>query len=131
MESHERDEVRQAWGLQRRARRAPGDAGARAQRQTEHRRRRARLQRDAIDYVVLGLMSFWRDVLMIQLGSTDVELINADAAEEIARLARLGTRESTLGTIDAIVQCRQALASNAAVQLALERLMIAMMQSAT
>lgn len=131
MESHELDELRQAWGVQDRGRRPAGYAGARSELEKEHKRRRTRLQRDAIDYVLLDLMSFWRDVLMIQLGSTDVELINADAAEEIDRLARLGTRESTLGTIDAIVQCRQALASNAAVQLALERLMIAMMQSAT
>lgn len=128
LEAHELEELRQGWGVQDRGRRPPGYAGALSAMQKEHKRRRTRLQRDAIDHVLLDLMALWRDVLTVQLGAADagIALVNGDVSDEIHRLARLGTAESTLATIDAIVQCRKALEANAAAQLALEQLMISM-----
>lgn len=123
-ESSELEQLREGWGVQDRGRRPSGYAGALSALQKDQKRRRTRLQRDAIDHVLLDMMSLLRDVLTLQLGAS-VEPVNADFADEIDRLARLGTAEATLGRIDAIMQCRRALDSNAAVQLALERLMIA------
>jgi DNA polymerase-3 subunit delta' len=51
-------------------------------------------------------------------------LVNADVADDIHEIARLWTPESTIGAIDAIVECRAALTANAAPLLALERMMI-------
>ncbi len=86
-------------------------------------RRRKRLSLDSIDGVLLDLLSLCRDVVASQLGAT-TGFVNADAVDQIAALARLWTPESTMRTIDAIVDCREALAANAAAPLALERMML-------
>lgn len=81
------------------------------------------MTRDAIDGVLLDLLSLCRDVLAVQC-TTGAELVNADVADDIAEIARLWTPESTMGAVDAIVECRQALTANAAPLLALERMMM-------
>jgi DNA polymerase-3 subunit delta' len=81
------------------------------------------MTRDAIDGVLLDLLSYCRDVLALQC-ATGVALVNADVADDIAEVARMWTPESTIGAIDAIVECRLALTANAAPLLALERMMM-------
>ncbi|RYG62666.1 DNA polymerase III subunit delta', partial [bacterium] len=102
--------------------RPAGYAGALSSLTKEQERRRKRMARDAIDGVLLDLLSFQRDVLTLQLG-TGAEAINADVADDIATMAARTTPEGTLASIDAIVACRDALQANAAPQLALEHMM--------
>ncbi|WP_313404420.1 DNA polymerase III subunit delta' C-terminal domain-containing protein, partial [Aeromicrobium sp.] len=83
---------------------------------------RKRMARDAIDGVLLDLLSFQRDVLAVQLRA-GVDPINADVASDIATMAARTTPERTIEAIDAIVACREALQANAAPQLALEHMM--------
>ncbi|MCD9199657.1 DNA polymerase III subunit delta' [Aeromicrobium wangtongii] len=116
-------ELRQAWGVEDRGRRPAGYAGAVSTLEKDQKRRRTRMTRDAIDGVLLDLLSFCRDVLAVQCAG-GTELVNADVADDIAEVARLWTPESTIGAIDAIVECRQALTANAAPLLALERMMM-------
>jgi DNA polymerase-3 subunit delta' len=120
-------DLRQAWGVEERGRRPAGYAGALSALEKDQKRRRTRLARDSIDGVLLDLLSFCRDVLTVQC-ATGVALTNADAAEDIASLARLWTPESTIGKIDAIVECRSALTANAAPLLALERMMMGLLR---
>lgn len=121
--TRELDDLRAAYGVEERGRRPAGYAGALSALEKDQKRRRTRLMRDSIDGVLLDLMSLYRDVLARQQ-APGVALINADFAAGISEMARLGTPESTLRRIDAILECRQALAANAAPLLALERMMI-------
>jgi DNA polymerase-3 subunit delta' len=116
-------DLRQAWGVEERGRRPAGYAGAMSTLEKEQKRRRTRMTRDAIDGVLLDLLSYCRDVLALQC-ATGVALVNADVADDIAEVARMWTPESTIGAIDAIVECRLALTANAAPLLALERMMM-------
>jgi DNA polymerase-3 subunit delta' len=116
-------DIRQAWGVEERGRRPAGYAGAISTLEKEQKRRRTRLTRDAIDGVLLDLLSFCRDVLTVQC-TNGAALVNADVADDIHEIARLWAPESTIGAIDAIVECRAALTANAAPLLALERMMI-------
>lgn len=122
LDARELADLQTAWGVEERGRRPAGYAGALSSLTKEQERRRKRMARDAIDGVLLDLLSFQRDVLARQLG-TGVEPINADVADDVARMAESGSAEKTLTTIDAIVACREALDANAAPQLALEHLM--------
>ena len=55
----------------------------------ENQKRRAtRAQRDVLDRSLVDLLSLYRDVLVVQLGA-EVELVNAELAEEVERLARV------------------------------------------
>jgi DNA polymerase-3 subunit delta' len=116
-------DLRQAWGVEERGRRPAGYAGAMSTLEKEQKRRRTRMTRDAIDGVLLDLLSYCRDVLALQC-ARGVALVNADVADDIAEVARMWTPESTIGAIDAIVECRLALTANAAPLLALERMMM-------
>jgi DNA polymerase-3 subunit delta' len=116
-------DLRQGWGVEERGRRPAGYAGALSTLEKDQKRRRTRLARDSIDGVLLDLLSFCRDVLAVQC-ATGTELINADVVDDINAVARMWTPESTIGMIDAIVECRESLTANAAPLLALERMMM-------
>ena len=122
-DERELDDLRSTWGVEERGRRPPGYAGALSALQKDQDRRRKRMARDSIDGVLLDLLSFCRDVLAVQC-ATGVDLVNADVSDDIAEMARVWTPESTIHTIDAIVECRTALTANAAPLLALERMMM-------
>lgn len=122
-EADELSDLRQTWGVEERGRRPAGYAGALSALEKDQTRRRKRLSLDSIDGVLLDLLSLCRDVAASQCGSR-TDFINADAIEIVAELSRLWTPESTIRTIDAIVNCREALAANAAPPLALERMML-------
>lgn len=122
-DERELDDLRSTWGVEERGRRPPGYAGALSALQKDQDRRRKRMARDSIDGVLLDLLSFCRDVLAVQC-ATGIDLVNADVADDIHEMARVWTPESTIHTIDAIVECRTALTANAAPLLALERMMM-------
>lgn len=122
-DARELDDLKSAYGVEDRGRRPHGYAGTLSALGKEQKRRRTRLMRDAIDGVLLDLMSLYRDVLAVQQ-APGTDLINADFATGVHDIAGLGTAESTLLRIDAILECRQALAANAAPLLALEHMMI-------
>ncbi len=122
-DARELDDIRSAWGVEERGRRPAGYAGALSALEKDQKRRRTRLLRDSIDGVLLDLMALYRDVLVAQQ-APGTALINADFGQEVQEMASLGTAESTLRSIDAILKCRQGLTVNAAPLLALEQMMI-------
>lgn len=121
-DAQELSNLQMAWGVEDRSRRPAGYAGVLSSLGKEQDRRRKRMARDAIDGVLLDLLSFQRDVLAEQLG-TGAAPINADVASDIHEMATRTTAEQTLQAIDGIVACREALEANAAPQLALEHMM--------
>jgi DNA polymerase-3 subunit delta' len=91
----------------------------------EQKRRRTRTVRDSLDRAFVDLVSFYRDVLALQLGA-DVDLVNVDAATDVERLARTSTPESSLRRIDAILAARTAIDGNVAPLLAVEAMTLAL-----
>lgn len=90
----------------------------------ENQKRRAtRAQRDVLDRALIDLLSLYRDVLVVQLGAR-VELVNAEMADEVRRLAREGPPELTVQRMEAIGVARERIAANVAPLLAVEALMV-------
>ena len=69
-------------------------------------KRAKRAVRDSLDRMLLDLAAFYRDVLVVQVGAP-VELVNAELAPDIERLARAAPPEATLRRIEAIQDARR------------------------
>ncbi|RKS75344.1 DNA polymerase-3 subunit delta' [Motilibacter peucedani] len=91
----------------------------------QQKTRAKRTQLDALDRALVDLVSFYRDVLAVQVGAT-VHLVNEELRPAVERLARGGAPEETLRRIDAILECRLALEANAAPLLAVEAMTLAL-----
>jgi DNA polymerase-3 subunit delta' len=89
----------------------------------EQKSRGTRALRDQLDRSFLDLMSFYRDVLVLQF-EADSELVNAELRPAIEAAARGGTPQTTLAQIDAIALTRERLGGNANPRLAVEDLML-------
>ncbi|MCL2736456.1 MAG: DNA polymerase III subunit delta' [Propionibacteriaceae bacterium] len=87
--------------------------------------RAKRFVRDRLDLILVELTAYYRDVLVCQTDAGS-DLINADFVAPIEVLAASSTPESTLRRLDAIQECRLALASNVTPQLAFEALMVSL-----
>lgn len=123
LDAREVGELEQAWGAGDRASRARGFAGALSALRDDHKKRQKRVVRDSIDGALIELLSFYRDVLVVQTGAS-VDLVNAEHVTSIEQLAGSGGPEQTLARIEAVLACREALVANAAPLLALESLML-------
>ena len=107
---------------------ARAGAGARKELEKRQKSRGTRTSRDALDRALVDLASFYRDVLVVQLGSGS-DLVHADLGEQAATLARATTPESTLRRIDAVLHCRSAVDASVAPLLAVEALALALRAS--
>ena len=87
------------------------------------RRRGTRAQRDVLDRAMVDVLSFYRDVLMVQLGTTS-ELINIDLGAELGQVARVTTPEQSLSAMAAVGVARERIDANVAPLLAVEALMV-------
>ena len=125
LDGAERAELEQALGMGTRGVRARGTQGALRELDDQQKARAKRLQRDALDRALVDLMSFYRDVLVVQTGG-DVDLVNEESRREVESVARGATPESTVRRIQSILECREALEASVAPLLALEALMIAL-----
>lgn len=94
----------------------------------QHRARAKRLQRDALDRALTELTAYYRDVLSLQLAA-EADLVNPELQTELAATARRVTPEITLRRIDAILACRVALETNVAPLLAVESMLIGLVEA--
>ncbi|MFJ3959040.1 DNA polymerase III subunit delta' [Arthrobacter sp. NPDC090010] len=86
----------------------------------DQKRRAKRSVADSLDRTLTDLISFYRDVLLVQVGAADV-LVNEELRPDIEAFAAEGSPEQTLTRIDAInVTRRRLVSSNVAPLLALE-----------
>lgn len=102
-----------------------GVAGALSDLEKRQRSRATRTQRDTLDRALLDLAAFYRDVLTMQLGA-GVDLVNADLAPSVQRLAQTSAPEATLRRIEAVLACREAVDLNVAPLLAVEAMALAL-----
>lgn len=89
----------------------------------DQKRRATRSLRDGLDRIMVDLLSLYRDILLLQLGST-VEPINVEILERVQAAARSATPAQTLATLDAIATARRRIGNNASPALALEAMLI-------
>jgi DNA polymerase-3 subunit delta' len=115
--------LRQALGESAKGRMPRGTAGALKELEDRQKSRATRMKRDALDRALLDLASYYRDLLVVQLGA-GVELVNADRSREL-RSAN-GTPEATLQCLEAIMTCRERLEANVNPQLAVEAMAMAL-----
>ena len=104
---------------------ARGSAGAVKELEKRQKSRGTRTSRDALDRALVDLAAFYRDVLVVQLG-TGTDLVHADLGEQIAVIARATSPESTLRRIDAVLACRTAVDASVAPLLAVEALALSL-----
>lgn len=126
-ESETRDEVelkalKEAWGQQG-SKLTQGGSKVVKELEKEQKSRATRAVRDYLDRALLDIATLYRDILLVQSGSTD-SLINTDLLSEITRVAGASTPEATLAKLDAIMKTRINLAHNSAPLLTVEALMV-------
>jgi DNA polymerase-3 subunit delta' len=89
----------------------------------DQKRRSTRSLRDAVDRILVDLMSVLRDVLMLQVGA-GVELVNQRHVVAIQDRATNTSSSLTLAALDAVNQARERMANNSPPLLVLESLLI-------
>lgn len=127
LDTDELERLRTAWGVEARGKRPVGYQGSLSALERDQKRRRTRIARDAVDGVLIDLLSLYRDVLVVQT-APGAALVNGAPPDgdgpDPSALARASSPEGTLRRIDAILACREALDANAAPLLALEAMML-------
>lgn len=125
LEAKELGDLDLTYGAGTRGIKTTGFAAAHKQLQRDHKQRARRQVRDCIDRSLLDLASFYRDVVLVQLGS-DAELVNEELRPDIDAMARASTGDVTAKRLAAIFETRELLEGEIAPLLALESLMIAL-----
>lgn len=125
LDEDEKAAVRQSYGDLggRGAPKPRGVAGAISELEKRQRSRATRTQRDVLDRALLDLASFYRDVLMTQLGAP-VDLINSDLNQTVRSIANETYPEATLRRIEAVLAAREAIDTNVAPLLAVEAMAV-------
>ncbi len=125
-DAKERTELSHALGLGTKGVRATHATAALRDLEEQQKTRAKRLQRDSLDRVLTELTAFYRDVLSLQTRA-GTPLINAEEISDIERIGTGSTPEETIRKLDAILACRSALETNVAPLLAMETLMISLL----
>lgn len=127
LDTRERKELEEALGFGTKGARPRQAQAALKELEDQQKARAKRFQRDAIDRALTELTAYYRDVLSIQTRSA-APLVNPELEAQIAVLARKSSPESTLRRIDAILGCREALETNVAPLLAVEAMLIGLVE---
>jgi len=102
-----------------------GSAGALKDLADQHKARRTRARRDALDRALVDLAAFYRDVLVRTIGAP-VDPVHPDASDVAAAAAAKWTPESALRRVEAVLACREAVAANVKPRIAVEDLTLAL-----
>lgn len=104
----------------------PSLRGQVRQLEEDQKRRAKRSVTDSLDRTLTDLLSFYRDVLMLQLDG-GLEPVNTELVEDIRMFAAQSTPEATLARMDAINTTRQRITTtNVAPLLAVEAMAVAL-----
>ncbi len=124
-DQEERDALLASLGV------APGGAVPSALRsqvktlEEDQKRRKTRNLRDALDRILVDVMSILRDVLMVQVNA-GLSFINVTHGPAIEERASATTPEMTLAALDATREARERMAHNSPPLLVLEALLISL-----
>lgn len=89
------------------------------------KKRETRQKRDALDRALIDLLSFYRDVLIVQLNA-GTDLVNMDFVSEIGEIADSLTAPRTIEILDQISLARERIGANVAPLLAVEAMMVSL-----
>lgn len=87
------------------------------------KRRMTRSIKDNLDRIFLDLLAFYRDVLVLQLGSKTT-IINIDLEQLVQQIATETTMQQTLKRMEVISKARKRLQANVSTQLLVEDMII-------
>jgi DNA polymerase-3 subunit delta' len=102
-----------------------GSSGALKDLERKQKSRLTRLQRDALDRALVDLASFYRDVLVVQAGSTG-PASHPDFARDVATVARSVDAAGALHRLDQVLKCREAIELNVKPKIAVEAMTAAL-----
>lgn len=102
-----------------------GAEGALKDLERRQKARAKRMQRDALDRALVDLISFYRDVLAVQVRS-GVSLTNDELRSMVVQMAERSTPEQSLRRVEAILACREAIDANVAPLLAVEAMTLSL-----
>ncbi|MBW0016814.1 MAG: DNA polymerase III subunit delta' [Mycobacterium sp.] len=89
-----------------------GAAGALKDLERRQKSRQTRASRDALDRALIDLATYFRDALVVAARAGKVRANHPDMAERVAALAAHATPERLLRCVEAVLECREALAIN-------------------
>ena len=121
----EEAELKRTLGIGEGARIPPAARAQLRELAENQKRRTTRAQRDELDRAMIDLLSFYRDLLTVQLGA-GVDLVNQDFDEGIRAVAAESDPGQSVRRMDAIAQARTRLGGNVAPLLVLEAMMVAL-----
>lgn len=108
-----------------------GTAGLIKDLEKRQKSRATRASRDALDRALMDLATYFRDALLISSGASAVRANHPDMAEQVASLAAHAPPERLLRCIDAVLDCRVALARNVKPRFAVDALVATVGQELT
>jgi len=89
-----------------------GAAGAIKELESRQKSRKIRASRDALDRALIDLATYFRDALLISSGARNVVPNHPDMVEKVAAMAAHAPPDKLLRCIEAVLDCRAALAVN-------------------
>ncbi len=89
-----------------------GTAGALKELERRQKSRQTRASRDALDRALIDLATYFRDALLVSSGASAVTANHPDMAEKVAAMADHVPPDRLLRCIEAVLECREALAMN-------------------
>jgi len=129
-DAEEREHALRSLGIEPGGTIPPALRGQLRQLEEDQKRRATRSLRDGIDRILVDLLSLYRDVMMIQLGS-DSELVNRELRAELDALSTHTTPAATLAAMDAVAIARERIDGNVAPALALEAMLTTILRGTT
>lgn len=99
-----------------------GTVGVMKDLEKRQKRRKTRVQRDALDRALIDLAGFYRDVLLVQ-NRADVAPAHPDFDDDVRGVAVRVPPAGVLQRIDGVLACREALELNVKPRIAVEALM--------
>lgn len=124
-DTRETADLRRALGLTPAGKVPPAISGQLKDLETRQKKRATRAQRDALDRALVDLVSFYRDVLAVQMGA-GVTLTNEELRADVESVARGCGPDDTLRRIDAVLACRERIHASVQPLLAVEAMMLAL-----
>jgi DNA polymerase III subunit delta' len=106
-----------------------GAAGAIKDLEKRQKSRTTRASRDALDRALIDLATYFRDALLISAGVPGVTANHPDMAEPVAAMAGHASPERLLRCIEAVLECREALAVNVKPKFAVDAMVATISQA--
>ena len=105
-----------------------GSAGALKDLEKRQKSRATRASRDALDRALIDLATYFRDALMVASGA-GVTQSHPDMSDRVAALAAHAPQDRLLRCIEAVLECREALAMNVKPKFAVDAMVATMGQA--